>query len=35
MYRNLSQEKTNSYQKEPLKYIQGEINKIRLSVDDR
>ena len=32
---NLSLDRTSTYQKEQLEYIQGQINKIRNSVEDR
>ena len=32
--RNLSPERTNTYQKEQEEYIQGQINKIRNLVED-
>ena len=36
MNRNLkSLERINSYQKEQLEYIQGQINKVRNSIEDR
>ena len=36
MHRNLRKlRETNTFQKEPLEYIQGQINKIRNSVEDK
>ena len=34
-FRNLRSDLTNAYQKEQIEYIQGQINKIRNSVEDK
>ena len=35
MHRNNQREQTKTYQKEQLEYIQGQMNEIRNSVEDR